>query len=295
MKHWKTIATSILITALFGYGGYRYYLLNENLKETDALFEATVADFENRVSELEDEGEVLKRENNDLVIELIDQVKKNESITGELKDLSNIVSDFEKLKKIDPELLEKYSKIYFLNENYVPLELVDVSPQYVVPADKQTQIHAKVWPFLEKLLQAAATENAPVQIVSGYRSFGDQSSLKSSYRVIYGAGTANQFSADQGYSEHQLGTAVDFTTPDIGLAYAKFGSALAYTWLTTHAHKYGFILSYPKGNEYYIFEPWHWRFVGVALATKLHDEGKSFYDLDQRTIDEYLIKIFDEQ
>jgi len=110
--------------------------------------------------------------------------------------------------------------------------------------------------------------------------------------VTYGSG-ANQFSADQGYSEHQLGTSVDFTIPANGAMFSKFESDPAYSWLVENAHKYGFTLSYPKGNAYYKFEPWHWRFVGVALATHLHNENKYFYDLVQREIDVYLIKLFD--
>ncbi len=52
-------------------------------------------------------------------------------------------------------------------------------------------------------------------------------------------------------------------------------------------------MSYPKSNIYYQYEPWHWRFVGEDLAEDLHDDKKNFYELDQREIDKYLIKIFD--
>jgi D-alanyl-D-alanine carboxypeptidase len=110
--------------------------------------------------------------------------------------------------------------------------------------------------------------------------------------MTYGTG-ANKFSADQGYSEHQLGTAVDFTTEELGADFSDFEDTDAYQWLLANAHRYGFILSYPKGNKYYIFEPWHWRFVGIRLAEELHATGKYFYDMDQRFIDNYLISIFD--
>jgi LAS superfamily LD-carboxypeptidase LdcB len=63
--------------------------------------------------------------------------------------------------------------------------------------------------------------------------------------------------------------------------------------MQNHAYIYGFVLSYPKNNGYYVYEPWHWRFVGVKLATDLHNQGKNFYDMDQRTIDTYLLNIFD--
>jgi D-alanyl-D-alanine carboxypeptidase len=73
----------------------------------------------------------------------------------------------------------------------------------------------------------------------------------------------------------------------------NFETTPAYEWLVKNAYKFGFALSYPKDNAYYIFEPWHWRFVGTDLARKLHRDGKSFYDLEQREIDEYLISLFD--
>ena len=113
--------------------------------------------------------------------------------------------------------------------------------------------------------------------------------------MTYGSGTANQFSADQGYSEHQLGTTLDFTTPVIKGALLSFAKTTAYTWMNDNAYKYGFVISYPKQNTYYEYEPWHWRFVGRELATYLHniDNGGYFYQLDQRFIDTYLVKIFD--
>jgi zinc D-Ala-D-Ala carboxypeptidase len=90
-----------------------------------------------------------------------------------------------------------------------------------------------------------------------------------------------------------LGTTIDFGTPSIKGDFSKFGGTKEFEWLVNNAHKFGFILSYPKDNEYYIYEPWHWRYVGVALATRLHDEEKYFYGFSQRIIDSYLVNIFD--
>ncbi|MFA6274340.1 MAG: D-alanyl-D-alanine carboxypeptidase family protein, partial [Candidatus Paceibacterota bacterium] len=72
-----------------------------------------------------------------------------------------------------------------------------------------------------------------------------------------------------------------------------FDKTPEYTWLLENAYKYGFIISYPAGNTYYKFEPWHWRFVGINLATKLHNDNVYFYDTDQRIIDSYLVSLFD--
>ena len=91
----------------------------------------------------------------------------------------------------------------------------------------------------------------------------------------------------------KLGTAVDLTTTGLGGGLDGFEKTPAFAWLLSNAYRYGFVLSYPPNNQYYVFEPWHWRYVGVKLATDLRTEGKYFYDLDQREIDKYLSNIFD--
>lgn len=216
-----------------------------------------------------------------------------DSFNGQIENIASTVGTLEKLSKTDPELLRKYSKVYFLSENYVPNKLAEIGGDYLFEGTTNFQIHTDVWPHLEELLNAAKDNDLNLLVASAYRSFGTQASLKSSYKFTYGSGTANQFSADQGYSEHQLGTSIDLTTPEVGRTFINFENSPAYKWLENNAYKYGFVLSYPKGNTYYKFEPWHWRFVGVALATYLHIEGKYFYDLSQREIDPYLIKLFD--
>jgi LAS superfamily LD-carboxypeptidase LdcB len=229
--------------------------------------------------------------NYELIKEL--QVKDGiiESFQGQLGEISNTVGTLEKLTYTDEELLKKYSKIYFLNENYVPPSLTDIDEKYLLDGSKNFMIYSKVWPYLRNLLEKSRAAKQNLLVASAYRSFDTQASLKAGYKVVYGSG-ANQFSADQGYSEHQLGTALDFTTPASAGALLQT-SEPGYKWLLENAYKYGFILSYPPNNSYYKFEPWHWRFVGVELATKLHNEGKYFYDLDQREIDKYLVKLFD--
>ena len=147
-------------------------------------------------------------------------------------------------------------------------------------------------PFFEDMVEDALDDGVELFVVSAFRSFEEQAGLKGAYTVTYGSG-ANAFSADQGYSEHQLGTTIDFTTTGINGGLTGFEKTAAYEWLKENAHKYGFVLSYPENNAYYIYEPWHWRFVGEDLARDLHKDGKYFYDLDQRKIDEYLISLFD--
>lgn len=207
--------------------------------------------------------------------------------------ISGTVGNLQKLAEVDPEILKKYSKVYFMNENYRPLHLIQIPNEYTYSTKRSEQFLSEASPYLINLLMAAKANGINLYIKSGYRSFAEQKSLKSSYSVTYGAGTANSFSADQGYSEHQLGTTLDFITTGLGGSLTGFDTTQAYTWLRNNAHLFGFVLSYPKGNAFYIYEPWHWRFVGIKLATYLHDKNINFYDMDQREIDSYLVTVFD--
>lgn len=232
----------------------------------------------------------------DRATELIQTVRGKQevidSFEGEISKISSTVGVLDKLAHTDEELLMKYSKVYFLNENYVPARLSDIDAEYRAPSATNYMIHTDVLPHLKTLMAAAHDAGLNLLVASAFRSFDTQSTLKSAYSVTYGSG-ANAFSADQGYSEHQLGTAVDFTTVKLGANFSPFATEPAYKWLLDNAYKYGFIISYPEGNSYYKYEPWHWRFVGVELASKLHEDDKHFYDLDQREIDKYLVNLFD--
>jgi D-alanyl-D-alanine carboxypeptidase len=221
---------------------------------------------------------------------LADQVG---NVQQQFGDMTNNVNHLEKLSKLDPQLLAKYSKIYFLNENYIPAHLTVIPKDFTYHQNRDYSILTDVSPYMVSMMNAAKQSNVTILIESSYRTFAEQMSLKNEYAVVYGKGTANQFSADQGYSEHQLATTVDFTTPKLAGVLTGFEKMAEYKWLNDNAYRFGFILSYPSGNSYYVFEPWHWRFVGVQLATYLHDNNKHFYDLDQREIDTYLANIFD--
>jgi zinc D-Ala-D-Ala carboxypeptidase len=219
-----------------------------------------------------------------------DQLGDVKSRVGSIDDS---IDDLEKLSKTDPELLAKYSKVFFLSDTYAPARLVPIPAEYKYTEAEPLQIIPEVLPFLKRLMDRAKRDGIELYVDSAYRSFRTQQALKNQYVVTYGAGTANQFSAEQGYSEHQLGTTVDFITTGLGGSLTGFEKTIAYKWLLDNAHNYGFTLSYPQNNGYYVFEPWHWRFVGEELAEDLHDANKYFYELDQRKIDTYLIRLFD--
>lgn len=283
-----------LITALVlggtGYAGYRVFLIYEDL--ISVREELTVT--QQMKQETEDNLLNVQSRAIDLENELEDERRRNGTLTERNRDYGERVDTLTKLTTIDPELLKKYSKVFFLSENYEPTGLKDIPREYISAAQKkQLSFHEDALSFLLDLLEEAEDDDIPLQVTSAYRSFEEQASLKEGYKVVYGAGTANQFSAEQGYSEHQLGTALDFTVPTIAGPSAAFQNTPAYPWLLENAHNFGFIISYPPGNKYYQVETWHWRFVGVKLAKWLHKEGLNFYDADQQDIDKYLIYIFD--
>ncbi|OGY38631.1 MAG: hypothetical protein A2418_02235 [Candidatus Brennerbacteria bacterium RIFOXYC1_FULL_41_11] len=271
--------------------GYFYVLLAQQLASSQETLTGTLALFQDRVHDLETK---LSNEKNDKAVLsnlLSSEKSKNEYFAQQISGIQGTVNILEKLSKTDKELLQKYSKVYFLNEHYIPENLSVIDKNDTYNKTEIYQIHTKVQPYLYQMLRAASSSNVSMETVSAYRSFGEQASLKLGYKIIYGSG-ANQFSADQGFSEHQLGTTVDLTTKD-NVPFSKFESTQAYKWLQENAHRFGFVLSYPKNNQYYVFEPWHWRFVGIKLATELYNRKIYFYGIDQREIDSYLISIFD--
>lgn len=253
--------------------------LRSDLASTTALLRNEIATSSSLASALDQERQNIQQ--------------KLGSVEQKVGSISGTVGTLEKLSRTDPELLQKYSKVFFLNEHYAPERLSEIPKEFGYFDERNYKLHAAVWPRLQRLLEDAKRDGIDLYVYSGYRSFEEQDALKGAYTVTYGAGTANQFSADQGYSEHQLGTTVDLITTGLGGKLTGFEKTEAYQWLLNNAHHYGFILSYPKDNSYYTFEPWHWRFVGIDLATYLHDANKRFYDLEQREIDEYLVRIFD--
>jgi len=276
----QVVGWVVVALAMAGLGYVTYYSL-ENYR----LLQEEKSEV---VAQLEDE-----RENNRNLRGTVTYLQSIvDSFQGQITDIGSTVGTLEKLAATDEELLRKYSKVYFLSENYVPTTLTEIAEEYQFDSGKNFQIHSQVWPHLEELLRDARADGIELLVASAFRSFYEQADLKSSYTFVYGTG-ANQFSADQGYSEHQLGTSVDFTTPTAGAVFTKFSDDPAYQWLLDNAYQYGFVLSYPEGNSYYKFEPWHWRFVGKKLARALHDADMYFYDMDQRDIDKYLANVFD--
>ena len=138
--------------------------------------------------------------------------------------------------------------------------------------------------------KAAAADGVTIWMQSGYRSVKYQTSLyerKTKYYLDkgYDNATAKEKAAavvnPPGYSEHNCGLAADLNSPEHTGLDEGFEKTAAFRWLCEHAGDYGFILRYPKDAEdktEIIYEPWHWRYVGVENAAKINASGLCFED-----------------
>lgn len=299
-RHFLPAALAAIIAAAGGLFGYAFFTMHELSDSIDAL-STRLASTTAEAGKLSQDLATLRSQTSGLSSSLSSTQQSVSAVQNQvggveqtLGTVSTNVNTLQKLVTTDPELLKKYSKVYFLNENYTPAHLTAIPQAYVYSNTKPEQFLSEAWPFLKAMLDGAKADGITIYVASGYRSFGTQETLKSEYVVEYGAGTANAFSADQGYSEHQLGTAVDLITTGLdGELTDAFDGTEAFQWLTQNAYRYGFEMSYPQDNPYYVYEPWHWRFVGIKLATYLHANNLEFYNMDQRAIDAYLSDLFD--
>jgi D-alanyl-D-alanine carboxypeptidase len=134
----------------------------------------------------------------------------------------------------------------------------------------------------------AAAGKGTLVLNSGFRTYKNQQGLYNRTRDTRGLAVAEKLSARPGHSEHQLGLAADFSVKGQGcVIMVCFGKTEAGTWLAENAHEFGFVLRYPKGYKPitgFQYEPWHFRFVGVELATEMKTKGiktmEEFWGLD---------------
>jgi D-alanyl-D-alanine carboxypeptidase len=158
--------------------------------------------------------------------------------------------------------------------DYVPADLVTVK----VRAISNGQMRQAAATGLETMFSAAAAEGAgQLQIQNAYRSYATQLRVHSRLVASLGTAKADAQSARAGYSEHQTGLAVDIAAyPSKCDIAACFSTTTQGQWLAANSWRFGFILRYPADKSAvtgYIFEPWHFRYIGVELSTEMHTTG----------------------
>jgi len=168
-------------------------------------------------------------------------------------------------------------------QNYEPPRLVEpIVPTYAAFIGKlESELTPETSAQLENLFAAASHQGIKLMLTSGYRPYDEQ-------RQLFGRAMSNdqhqETVAPPGFSEHQTGLAADIATTDQFCAgQGCFMLTKAATWLTDHAHEYGFITRYPRDKTAitgYEYEPWHLRYVGKETATTMSSSGA--------TLEEYL-------
>jgi D-alanyl-D-alanine carboxypeptidase len=174
------------------------------------------------------------------------------------------------------------NKNYKLNENYVPSDLEKISLEFSCK-DKYLRKIAKI--YFEKMAKEAKKEGFNIIAVSTYRSYKYQEKLYNNYVKDKGYYYADMCSARAGHSEHQTGLAVDIA--DLSLDYDNFEYTKEFIWVKENAHKYGFIMRYPKAKFHitgFKYEPWHYRYVGIDVATYIYENNITLEEYKKITL-----------
>lgn len=186
----------------------------------------------------------------------------------------------------DDSITVLVNKQHGLSEDYEPDDLVTVDVPTVLDNPEVNQLRKEAADALKRMFDAAKQEGIYLYARSGYRSYQTQVNLFENYARQHGEEKANKFSAKPGHSEHQTGLSMDVTSESVNFQLTEsFGETKEGIWLKENAHKFGFIIRYPKDKEHitgYIYEPWHIRYLGVDLATEITEMGLTY--------EEYLVE-----
>ena len=196
----------------------------------------------------------------------------SESDPGDDSDDAVIVSD--------PTAIDVLvNRQYRLPADFTPPNLVEPDVP-MGPNAHNRLLRAVAASALEEMFAGAQQEGITLYAQSGYRSYSTQETLFNNYVENHGYEAATRFSAKPGHSEHQTGLAMDVTSKSVNYALTQdFGNTEEGQWVVENAHRYGFIVRYPENKESitgYIYEPWHLRYLGVDLASAVHDSGLTY-------------------
>lgn len=178
----------------------------------------------------------------------------------------------------DDDIYKVVSKQDSLGEYFVPEDLEQVSED--MSRNANICLKSIVLDNLENMFADASLEGHDLEITSAFRSYSYQGFLFNMYFARDGE-DAKRYSAEPGHSEHQLGTTVDITAKGLPSTYHFFHTTEAGKWVLDHADEYGFVMSYPDGSEGitgYMFEPWHFRYVGVDIAKSVYESNTTLYE-----------------
>ena len=178
---------------------------------------------------------------------------------------------------MDYEML--VNKENLLSSDYYPEDMIDIhepmgskiDPTYINRLNKTAYINFKI------MQQEALKQGFEIFVDSSYRSYEYQERVFNATALEKGLDHALKYVAPPGGSEHQTGLAFDVIfRRNNEMIEQQLEEDPEIQWLHENAYKFGYILRYPKGKEDitgFNYEPWHFRFVGLELAKKIHEEG----------------------
>jgi D-alanyl-D-alanine carboxypeptidase len=172
--------------------------------------------------------------------------------------------------------LTKANSLWVVVNKQRPLEPITYKP--ATGYFKGVQIGKAAIPALNQMAAAMLKDKAGTLLLnSGYRSYDTQVSVHDRQVKRLGLKAGEALAARPGYSEHQTGLAADVSAAGQGCTIQVcFAKTKAGKWLAANAWQYGFVLRYPDGQTPttgYQFEPWHFRYVGVELATEMKSQN----------------------
>ena len=179
----------------------------------------------------------------------------------------------------DPnDLLRLVNKQNLLDDQYPPNDeihrLVDAGVRKSSSGERLVRTVAN--DSLKLMFDAAEADGIRLYLHSAYRSFRTQKTVYGNRIEKDGRDTGAVQSP--GASEHQTGLGVDIVSKDwIGKTLnARFAETKEARWMAANCMRFGFILRYPDGKKEttgIIFEPWHFRYVGVEAANYITEEA----------------------
>lgn len=294
-KNWKKYPKIALNQKLKNFTDYANQLLKKgyNVEETSAILrsgtDTSIPEFLKREKE-EDTLDMLqyewaKLENYDRYLAYQLESREDEENTVTYVNIGLDRPFYENpiiVTEYHPTMLvDHYRK---LNEDFVPDQLTSIDSKYLKDKTAKELITKMTLNAYLKMYEAAKKEGLEILVNSAYRSYEDQQAVCDTYQEAYGSAYVEKYVAKPGFSEHQTGLCFDLASATSNI----FAESAEYQWMLNHAHEYGFILRFPKGREDvtgYRAEPWHYRYVGKEVATKMVEE-----DL---TLDEYYIRYLD--
>lgn len=214
---------------------------------------------------------------------------KNSSI-----DRQNLEAYFNGIKfdyeeKIKKQLLKKSIKLglengnlilvnkqNFLERDYIPKNLVEVKYFAKNRSRAGRKMVKRAGEHFNLLSEEAMKSGYEIVVTTAYRDYDFQNNLYSSYVKNHGKALADRFSAKPGSSEHQTGLVADVSSPSVNYELTEdYINTKEGKWLEENAHRFGFIIRYPKDKEDitgYMYEPWHIRYVGKEIATEIFEK-----------------------